>query len=479
MKTPHLLTAAAACVLLTAALTTAAGARPAAALPCAGWPQCSGGAGTFQVSGTPDNDLEEWTYSPSRGGVDLGHRVNGDSLWIICQANDGPQEDSKFNAPNVPSTTWDYVYDPARQDFVWVYDWWMNTPPQNQADNWYSFSATSLHCNFGSSGTAAKDLINRIVGMHENNGTGLAGFTLEGMTDAAHNRMDTMKILRTDTGAYLAVYHNNDTPDGQVGVWLATSTDLRTWDPQVVLDEDASQPFLAEEHDHSYVLADEAGTGGASNLRFIHFANYPDLIQGIRDDTFNAARSVGSCFAGLSGNEGTPDIHGISADDTSISVGFHYIPPDTTCNGPDQEAFGTLTNFLPGQTTSWSATVDTVRNNATNAAGYPQKHGAREDISWHGFRFSLQEAQLQNSDINGTAGFQSWRLSLYDYQTHTVYPVPLITQNNSQCFANPSIYQTTDPSTGKPVLTVGTFLFSECLHAGDTANEWFYTVPAQ
>ncbi len=32
--------------------------------------------------------------------------------------------------------------------FVWVYDRWMNTPPQEAAHGWYSWPDSAHHCNF-------------------------------------------------------------------------------------------------------------------------------------------------------------------------------------------------------------------------------------------------------------------------------------------------------------------------------------------
>jgi hypothetical protein len=116
---------------------------------CNPWPSCAGGAGYYQVSGTPDNSLWEWTYSPSAGGQKIRTIPNGYALWIFCQANNGPQEDGKYNIyPSVPSTTWDEGWDGTLGRTVWVYDWWMNTPAQNAPDDWYSWSSSDLHCNF-------------------------------------------------------------------------------------------------------------------------------------------------------------------------------------------------------------------------------------------------------------------------------------------------------------------------------------------
>ena len=121
-------------------------ALPAKASPCSPFPSCFGSA--YQVSGTPDNSLWEWTGNPSGGGTAIRPVANGYTLVVGCQANNGPQEDDEYNAPGVPSQTWDLAWDSGLGRFVWVYDWWMNTPPQNAAYNWYSWPEQSRHCNF-------------------------------------------------------------------------------------------------------------------------------------------------------------------------------------------------------------------------------------------------------------------------------------------------------------------------------------------
>ena len=136
------------CTALLAALVSFIGtvsAGPANASPCSPWPSCFGG--TYQVTGTPDNSLTEWTFSPSLGGSAIRSVANGYTLVVGCQANDGPQEDGKYNVyPSVPSTTWDFAWDGGLGRYVYVYDWWMNTPPETH--NGYSWTNSAWHCNF-------------------------------------------------------------------------------------------------------------------------------------------------------------------------------------------------------------------------------------------------------------------------------------------------------------------------------------------
>jgi hypothetical protein len=133
------------------AIGLAVPANASTCTPLAGLAEC---LPAYQVTGTPDNSLVEWGSEPGQpGSFTVGSVPNGTTLYVICQANDGPQQDGEYNAPGVPSQTYDLVYDPALSQsssggYAWVYDWWMNTPPQQAAYNWYSWPDRALHCNF-------------------------------------------------------------------------------------------------------------------------------------------------------------------------------------------------------------------------------------------------------------------------------------------------------------------------------------------
>jgi len=326
------------------------------------------------------------------------------------------------------------------------------------------------------SDSARNDLINRIVNVPAN-----AEYGIKAAGDPANATMDTMKVIQISPGSYLAVYHNASNGDAPE-VKLAKSSDLRTWTYVTTLDVAASsQPWLAKEPNGTYILAYEKDVG-ESHLEFLLYANLQALMAGNEENSFAATRTLSNCDLGLAGNEGTPDIHGINADGTVINVGFHY---NSDCNGLDREAFGTLSNFTAGSTnTTWSATADTVRDNALTAAGYPGKHGGRADIWWRGYRFSLQEAQNNATGINDqcdypcTTGYASFRAVMYDYQTHAVQVVPFQTAGHTPCYGNPFVTRLQDPS-GASVFAVSVFLFGECVQGSDVKNELFYTVPAQ
>lgn len=109
----------------------------------------------YEVTGTPDNSLVEWTGLPGDGGSVIRSVPNGTTLYFVCQTNIGPQIDPEFNlaadGTYVPSRTWDLVYDPGLPpgagQYAFVYDWWLNTPPQQEAYNWYSWPDAAHQCH--------------------------------------------------------------------------------------------------------------------------------------------------------------------------------------------------------------------------------------------------------------------------------------------------------------------------------------------
>lgn len=118
------------------------GASAAHAAPCSPWPSCGGGEGWFHPQ-TPDNSLAEWTGNPNAGASIVGYLTNSQNVWVFCQANNGPTEDGML------SHTWDFVWSPAANRNVWVYDYWMTTPPIHS--DGYSYDSQGHRyptCNF-------------------------------------------------------------------------------------------------------------------------------------------------------------------------------------------------------------------------------------------------------------------------------------------------------------------------------------------
>lgn len=268
------------------------------------------------------------------------------------------------------------------------------------------------------------------------------------MKDANGSTMDTAKIIQVGN-TYYAVY----SPNSQSVILASSPTLYGTWTPLATLDDsNASQPYLAQMSDGSFVLADEYLTGGISTIKFKHYASPGALSAGQSDYSLQTAKSLSKC------HEGTPDIH--STNLASIQVGFHY---NSSCAGSqlDQEAFGTLTGFTsPTSGPTWTTTPDTVRDAAlknaatpwTNPSGYPGKHGGRDDVLWRGSRYSIGEAQMSSQ----TSLYSNWRLTVYDYSNDTAYPIVL--NIPSSCAANPKASLVTDTTDGSPVLVLTAFI---------------------
>jgi hypothetical protein len=317
--------------------------------------------------------------------------------------------------------------------------------------------------------SALNDLLKRLAGPATGPNSGRPMVTLR---DDQGNYLDTAQFIQIGRSSYLAVYTSNN------GINLATSADLVNWTHKANLDASASQPYLTQESNGTFLLADEKfdipnATEGMSHLYFLHYASLADLYNGQWDGIYflRSLRFFSSC------NEGTPNIDPVTTSST-ISFRFHW---NANCSvGHDQEAYGTLSNF-PGtgstQPTA-TATEDTTRDSVVGAAGYPGKHGGRDDIVWHGFPFSIQEAQI---DKNFSL-FTNWRYVLYDYTSHKAYPVTTarlpITPASALCHGNPKFTPLVDPN-GSPVLLVTGYVFGAstgCVTSG--GREMVYTVPA-
>ena len=286
-----------------------------------------------------------------------------------------------------------------------------------------------------------------------------------GAYDLAGHTMDTAKIIKIGTG-YYAVY----SPQSKSIYLAASSQPQGPWNPIAVLDDtNASQPYLAQMSDGSFVLADEYGTG-FSSIKFRHYPTLQALTLAQSDADYVTPRRLSQC------NEGTPDIH--STDVNNLQVGLHW---DSSCPPGDRrdlEGFATLTGLTTGNP-QWSETDDTVRDTAMDNAvtpwtpgGYPGKHGGRDDVSWNGQRYSLFEGQDQPASEN----FATWQLGVYDYGNHQAYPVVLAGTFKASCAANPKVTFTTDPS-GNPILIVTAFVPGECGTQVGQGGELVYVVP--
>jgi hypothetical protein len=318
--------------------------------------------------------------------------------------------------------------------------------------------------------------------------------------DSAGNTMDTAKVIQMSPGSYLAVYATGDV------IKLATSTNLVSWLYVTNLDTSATQPYIAQGPNGSYILADEkydsnGVASGSSHLYFIHYSNLNALLAG-QSDWFAIPPSnlslLGDRFYSPC-NEGTPDIHGISPVGqrgfVAVNFGFHY---NSHCGvaGSDREAFGTfqvtsLTSPTGRATASWFTRNDTPRDNAVASIGYTGSRGGRDDITWHNWRFSIQEAQCGSQIVadcaigNAAYDYTSWRYVLYDYSNQQAYPVAIPTSvetvngATAMCHGNPKAAVVNNPDL-RPVLVVTGFIFGPpggCVSAGTIAGEFLYVVP--
>ena len=318
--------------------------------------------------------------------------------------------------------------------------------------------------------------------------------------DSAGDTMDTAKIIQASPGNYLAVYATGNV------IKLATSTDLVNWLYVTDVDPSATQPYIAQGPNGSYIVADEkydtnGVTSGSSHLYFIHYAKLSALLAG-RSDWIASPPSNpslgGDRFYSLC-NEGTPDFHGIrpvgQRGYVVVNFGFHY---NSHCGapGPDREGYGTfqvtsLASSTGRATANWSASRDTARDDAVADIGFTGSRGGRDDVSWHKWRFSIQEAQC-GSQITAacTAGnaahaFTRWRYVLYDYSNQRAYPVAVpasvetVNGATAWCHGNPKMAALNNPD-GRPVLVVTGFIFGPpggCVPSGTIAGEFVYVVP--
>ena len=319
--------------------------------------------------------------------------------------------------------------------------------------------------------------------------------------DAVGNTMDTAKVIQTSPGSYLAVYATGNV------IKLATSTDLVKWVYVTDLDTSATQPYIAQGPNGSYILADEKYdakrvTSGRSHLYFIHYGNLGSLLAG-KSDWFATPPSnlplLGDRFYSRC-SEGTPDIHRMSPVGQRgfvvVNFGFHY---NSRCGarGPDREAYGsfqvTRVDSSTGQATaSWSTAKDIARDNAAADMGYTGSRGGRDDITWHSWRFSIQEAQCglritYDCSVGNTAyDYMSWRYVLYDYSNRQAYPVTLpasveaVIGAFARCHGNAKMAAMNNRD-GTPVLVVTGFIFGPpggCVPSGTIGGEFLYVVPA-
>jgi len=167
-------------------------------------------------------------------------------------------------------------------------------------------------------------------------------------------------------------------------------------------------------------------------------------LNGVVGELFNAPQTLSRCA------EGTPNIYSISFTSSppnirssSILVGGHYYQDCIH----DRQQQGTLTNF-----NSWVTHNNDDINNAILYWKVQGNIGARDSAEFQGYQFGLVEGQFTEGD------FCSWRMFVYDYQTHNADPLNVVTQAGSLAFGNPRITSLKTPD-GKNAIAVSYFLF--------------------
>ena len=274
--------------------------------------------------------------------------------------------------------------------------------------------------------------------------------------------MDTAKIIPAPPGeGYLAVYHH--LIGGTFNVRLATSTDLLTWHYAATLENNASQPTIAELSDGGFLVAYEKSGGGAycggsgSCLALRHYRNLDALLAGAEDRSVAVNRTLSSC------NEGTPNIYAATLqpdlDHSIINVGFHYFKG---CD-VDREAIGTLTNF-----SSWKAQADANLNTLfTNLGTIGGNVGDRDALLYQGGPYSLVEAQNRKND------FGTWRPYLFDRTANSLTRLQIKTHAGSTSFGNPTYTELTLPGGDRGFVSTQ-FIFSEGAAQGEAGPLFYY-----
>jgi hypothetical protein len=283
-----------------------------------------------------------------------------------------------------------------------------------------------------------------------------------GTTDDRGVGMDTAKIVPGPPGdGYLAVYHH--LVGGVFNVRLATSTDLLHWHYVATLENDASQPTIAELSGGGFLVAYEKTGRGAycggsgSCLAFQHYPNMDALLAGAEDRSVAVNRTLSPC------NEGTPNIYAATLhpdlNHSIINVGFHYFKG---CD-VDRQAIGTLTNF-----SSWKAQADSNLNTRfTNLGTIGGNVGDRDALHYPGRPYSLVEGQDTKND------FGTWRPYLFERTANSLTRLELHTHGGSTSFGNPTYTELRLPGGNRGFVSTQ-FIFSEGAAHGEAGPLFYY-----
>lgn len=289
---------------------------------------------------------------------------------------------------------------------------------------------------------------------------GAAAYRYNAVDDAGHT-MDTAKIIADPAGGYLAVYHTYT--GSYFEVHLATSTDLLNWTYQQTYNPRTHQPYLAALTDGGFLLANETDNSTYNWIQLRYYATWEDLLANRALRTFDVphTRVPARAFA-----EGTPNIYRATLnpdiDHSTIEIGFHYWENGNV----DRQARGTLTNF-----TTWTSQDGTEIDAALTTLGVRGNVGDRDNITYRGRSFNIQEGQFTEGD------FGSWCPFLWEETTGAVRQLTIRTHQGSQAFANSSFTLVPAPTQdGQAALVVSHFIPTENSAPGEAGQIIYYHI---
>jgi len=267
-------------------------------------------------------------------------------------------------------------------------------------------------------------------------------------TDDLGHTMDGLKIIANPAASgFIGVYQTYRA--GTFDAHLATSTDLLHWTWQAVLDRSAAQPTI-KAAGAGFVVVTE--TDGDNHLRFYYYDSWHSLLHATPSRTYDSPRTLSPCA------EGTPSIY--AGDNVRVDVGFHYW---SNCD-VGRQARG-VTDWI-----SWSAATDPTLDNAIVAHGMAGVGDRDGPLTFRAYQFAVIEGEGVRNQ------WDSWRVFLYDYQTHTADQLNIQTDAGSISFGNPTIEQVQIGQRQALVMTL--FVFLDGSRADENGSLVYYrTLP--
>ena len=262
-----------------------------------------------------------------------------------------------------------------------------------------------------------------------------------GAKDNLGHELDTLKIIENPRGGYLGVYHCSPTGNSRdFNVNLAISTDILNWKFNRTIEQEASQPTVAQAPNRAYIVAFEKhvfiGTKEERHLGFYYFPNLTSLLTNSSAYKFIAPLTVAVKL------EGTPNIYNITMENSvmKVRVGFHY----NDASGLDKVAIGHLSIPLDNpQNMIWNCTKPQQNYNQELLETYPDIKGHIGDRDYgqiFGRNFTLQEAQYVRGDDS------TWAIFVYDHLTNTFHKLNIKTYKGSTSFGNPTFTVLNSPA---------------------------------